>query len=164
MLVWPPVDGAATPPYRFGDLLALARRSWVVQVRQQVEEAGHPGYRQTDAVLLRMLRGDPRAIGQLGAALGVTRQAARKLADGLVRRGYASLERDPDDGRRTLVVLTPAGREYGRAVATAQDALNKALLVRAPASQLAAADAVLRSVFPEAGRQRVDDLVPPPPA
>ena len=154
----------ARPAYRFGDLLALARRSWVVQVRQHMADAGYPGYRQTDTVLCRVLAARAWPIGQLGDALGVTRQAARKLADGLVGRGYATLEPDPEDGRRTLVALTPAGRAYGRAVAEVQDRLNAAVVRSVPPEELSAADAVLRSVFSDdEARRRVDRLVVPPP-
>jgi DNA-binding MarR family transcriptional regulator len=153
----------ASPPYRFGDLLALARRSWIRQVRARMEEAGFAGYRQTDAWMLRLLVRHPCAIGQLGEAMGVTRQAARQLADGLVERGYASFGTDPQDARRTLVVLTPSGESYARAVWQAQDALNNALSDRVSAADLAAADEVLRAVFPgDQARRRLDESIPPP--
>ncbi len=154
----------ATPAYRFGDLLALARRSWIRQVRARMDEAGFPRYRQTDAWMLRLLAQQPLAIGRLGNAMGMTRQAARKLADGMVERHYASLGQDPADARRTLVVLTPAGEAYGRAVAEAQDALNWAIRDRVSARDLAAADFVLRAVFPSVEARRLaDEGVPPPP-
>jgi DNA-binding MarR family transcriptional regulator len=90
----------ASPPYRFGSLLARARRSWVEQVREL-------------------------AIGQLGEAMGISRQAARQMADGLVERGYTTFGTDQADARRTIVVLTPSGKAYGRAIWMAQDALNE---------------------------------------
>lgn len=153
----------ASPPYRFGDLLALARRSWIIQVRALVEDAGFAGYRQADAWLLRLLGPQTRAIGQLGDAMGVSRQAARKLADGLVERGYAELCADPADARRTLVALTAYGQAYATAVAQSQDALNAAIRHRVSSRDLAAADSVLRAVFGSAEvRRRVDDTTPPP--
>jgi len=139
--------GSARATYRFGDLLALARRSWVAQVRARVERSGFDDYRRSDAWVVRQLSRGPRAIGRLGDEMGVTRQAARKLADGLVERGYARLEADPDDARKTLVVLTKRGEAFARAVRRAQDALNDALEGRVSAAQLAAADKVLRAVF-----------------
>jgi DNA-binding MarR family transcriptional regulator len=149
----------AIPPYRFGDLLALARRSWIRQVRAHMDAAGFPGYRQTDSWLLRLLIRQPWAIGE---AMGVTRQAARKLAGGLAERGYAVFTADSSDARRTLVVLTPAGETYAHAVASAQDALNNSIRARVPAADLAAADSVLRAVFSADARRRVDASVPPP--
>jgi DNA-binding MarR family transcriptional regulator len=148
----------ANPPYRFGNLLARARRSWIEQIAERMAEAGFPGYRRTDAAILGALLHGPLAIGQLGEALRVSRQAARQLADGLVERGYASFGTDPADSRRTLVVLTPSGRAYGRAIWAAQDALNEALRSRVSEAELAAADAVLRAVFPDGqAREQADE-------
>ena len=95
----------ARSPYRFGSLLALARRSWIEQVRERMQEAGFPGYRRSDAGVLALLLQQPLAIGQLGEAMGISRQAARQMADGLVERGYATFGTDDADARRTLVVL-----------------------------------------------------------
>lgn len=153
----------ANPPYRFGNLLARARRSWVKQIAERMAEAGFPDYRLTDAGILGLLLRGPLAIGQLGEALGVSRQAARQLADGLVERGYASFGTDQADSRRTLVVLTASGTAYGRAIWMAQDALNETVRNRVSEADLAAADTVLRAVFPDDGaRQRVDERLPPP--
>jgi DNA-binding MarR family transcriptional regulator len=152
----------ASPPYRFGNLLALARQSWIEQVRERMEEAGFPGYRRSDAWVLALLLRRPLAIGQLGEAVGISRQAARQMADGLVERGYATFGTDDADARRTLVVLTLMGKAYGRAIWMAQDALNERVRSRVSEADLAAADAVLRAVFPDDdARQRVDKRMPP---
>jgi DNA-binding MarR family transcriptional regulator len=152
----------ASPPYRFGSLLALARGSWIEQVAERMQRAGFPGYRRSDAGILGLLLQRPLAIGQLGEALGVSRQAARQLADGLAERGYAGFRTDEADSRRTLVVLTPSGTAYGRAIWMAQDALNEMVRDRVSEADLAAADAVLRAVFPDGeARQRVDERMPP---
>jgi len=128
-----------------------------------MRESGFPGYRRSDAAVLAYLLQRPLAIGQLGEALGVTRQAARQLADGLAERGYASFGTDEADARRTLVILTARGRSYGRAIWMAQDALNETVRSRVSEADLAAADAVLRAVFPDASsRQRIDERMPPP--
>lgn len=152
----------ATRHYRFGDLLALARLSWIRQVRARMEAAGYAGYRRTDASLLRILVHRPFAIGQLGDALGITRQAARQLADGLVARGYATLGADPADARRTLVVLTDSGEAYARAVWHAQDDLNDALRRMVSTADLVTADAVLRAVLTPDEAARVTERMPPP--
>jgi DNA-binding MarR family transcriptional regulator len=155
----------ASPPYRFGNLLALARQSWIEQVGARMQEAGFPGYRRSDAGVLGLLLQRPRAIGQLGEALGISRQAARQLADGLAERGYVRFAADQADARRTLVTLTPSGRAYGRAIWAAQDALNRTVRGRVTAAELLAADAVLRAVFPDdQTRQQLADRLPPPPA
>jgi DNA-binding MarR family transcriptional regulator len=144
-----------TPPYRFGDVLALARMSWIRQVRARAEAAGFGEYRRTDSFVLRLLSADELAIGELGQAIGITRQAARKMAGRLVDRGYADLVIDPDDARRTLVVLTKRGRAYAKVVAEAQDELNNRIRSTVPMQDLAVADRVLRSIFPSADSRAV---------
>lgn len=130
---------------------------------QRLADAGYPDYRRSDTVLVRLLSRRPRSIGQLGEALGVTRQAARKLVAGLERRDYASTARDGRDARQLNVSLTPRGEAFARVIAVAIDELNQGLSERVDAAQLQAADVVLRATLPDrASRERVARLVPPP--
>jgi DNA-binding MarR family transcriptional regulator len=153
----------STPVYRFGDLLGLTRQSWVGQMTSRLERLGYADYRRSDAGALRMLWRDPLPVGQLGAVLGVTRQAARKVADGLEQRGYATTERDTRDTRQLNVTLTPAGRDYARAIAIVIRELNREVAERVSPAQLAAADAVLRAaLFDDHARQRASQIPPPP--
>ena len=78
----------STGDYRFGDLLALARQSWITQMADGLTARGYPDYRRSDAASVRQL--------QRGAmhrptrrSLGRVPPAARKVADGLVLRGFA---------------------------------------------------------------------------
>lgn len=152
----------STDTYRFGDLLALARQSWIRQMAVGLEALGHDDYRPTDAAVLRRLQRGPLSIGGLGHALGVTRQAARKVADGLHRRGLATLSRDDHDGRQVNVALTRRGEVYASAVVDVIDRLNRELRDRVDPADLAAADRVLRSVLDDAPtRARAAWLAPP---
>jgi DNA-binding MarR family transcriptional regulator len=152
----------STPSYRFGDLLALARQSWLGQMTSRLETLGYAGYRRSDAAALRMLWRDPLPVGRLGAGLGVTRQAARKVADGLEQRGYATTERDSRDSRQLNVALTPAGRGYARAITAVIDELNREVAGRVSPDQLAAADTVLRAaLFDDSTGERASRLPPP---
>lgn len=124
-------------------------------------ELGYPDYRRSDAAVMRLLRRGPLSIGRLGEALGVTRQAARKVADGLERRGLAVTARDEQDSRQVNIVLTPAGEAYVRAVVAVIDRLNEELRQRVDPDQLMAADAVLRAVLDDdRSRQRAARLAP----
>ena len=148
--------------YSFGDMLALARQSWLGEMERRLDSAGYPGYRRSDAAVLRLLRRGPAPVGRLGAVLGVTRQAARKVADALVQRGYASTERDCADARQLNVVLTPVGQDYARAIGSVIEELNNELIARVDPAQLAAADAVLRAaLFDDSARQRASRLAGP---
>jgi DNA-binding MarR family transcriptional regulator len=154
----------STGDYRFGDLLALARQSWITQMADGLAAKGYPDYRRSDAASVRRLQRGPLSIGALGAALGVTRQAARKVADGLVLRGLATMARDGADTRQVNVTLTPAGRRYAEAVTKVIERLNRDLVRRVDPADLAGADAVLRAVLADERAQRVAELLGRPPA
>ncbi len=151
------------PSYHFGDLLALAREHWVRQMAEHVGRAGFDDYRRTDAALVRLLSRRPRSIGEIGAALGVTRQAARKFVTRLERRGFVVTSRGARDARLVNVELTRRGDRYARAVREAIDALDRRLEQRVDPAQLLAADAVLRASLPDqAAQDQAKRLVPPP--
>jgi DNA-binding MarR family transcriptional regulator len=151
-------------PYRFGDMLALARQSWVHRMAAELAARGFPDYRLTDAATLRRLRRGPASVGQLGVPIGVTRQAARKIARGLEDRGYASTRADADDARKLNVILTSAGRAYADAIIEVIAELNRAVAARVAADQLAAADAVLRASIDDESVARLAAYISPPPS
>jgi DNA-binding MarR family transcriptional regulator len=158
------VTEKSSTPYLFGDLLALARQSWVTQMASRLEERGYRDYRRSDAAAMRLLRRRGLSIGQLGAALGITRQAARKLTDGLERRGYVRTEHDRGDSRRLNILLTNDGEAYARAVVDVIHALNHELAERVDLDQLAAADAVLRAALDDEAHTRAEHRVTRPQA
>lgn len=158
------MTGASSSAYRFGDLLALAREYWVREMEAELARLGFPDYRRSDAVLLRLLLRGPRPVGRIGLALGVTRQAARKLVTGLERRGYAQTATSERDARQLQVSLTARGEAFAHAIVDAVETLNARTAARVDAAQLVAADTVLRAVLPdERARIRAERLVPPPP-
>ncbi len=152
----------ATPLYRFGDLLALARRSWVRRMESELEARGFREYRLSDAGSVRLLFVAPRTVGELGELLRVTRQAARKVATNLEARGYATVAPDPKDARKLNVTLTEAGRAYGRAIAEVIASLNWALALRVAPEQLQAADTVLRAVIDDEALRAWAQTIPGP--
>ena len=149
--------------YHFGDVLALAREHWVRQMAEHIDRAGFDDYRRTDAAVMRLLSCRPRSIGQIGAALGVTRQASRKFVTRLEQRGFVVTARDASDARQINVELTQRGDQYARAIRRAIDALERRLDQRVERAQLLAADAVLRASLPDQdAREQAMRLVPPP--
>jgi DNA-binding MarR family transcriptional regulator len=153
----------STSAYRFGDLLALVRAYWVREMTRHLADVGYPDYLRSDALLMRLLARGPTSITQLGTALGVTRQAARKFVTSLERRGYAKTARDEHDARQTNVLLTKRGVDYAHAVQRVIRTLDRNVADRVDPDALAAADAVLRAALPnEAARELADRLIPPP--
>jgi DNA-binding MarR family transcriptional regulator len=157
------MSGTSTPPYAFGDLLALARQSWIAQMASGVGAEGYRDYRRSDAGVLRLLQRGPVSVGQLGEAMGVTRQAARKVAQGLEDRGYAVTVRDERDSRQLNIVLTPDGEAYARVIVTVIGRLNREIAGRVAPAQLAAADAVLRAAMTDDHTRTRAAYLPRPP-
>ncbi len=154
----------ATPDYRFGDLLALARQRWTKKMAIELEARGFPAYRVSDAASVRLLLGAPRPVGELGDLLGITRQAARKVASNLEARGYAVTAPDAGDARKLNVILSEAGRAYGSAIVDVITSLDRALALRVAPGQLQAADAVLRAAIDDdACRARAQTIPAPAP-
>ena len=153
---------SSTGPYRFGDLLALARRSWVEQMAADLAAAGYRDYRRSDAAAVRLLQQGPMSVGRLGDALGVTRQAARKLVTGLEQRGYAAVRRDQQDARQLNAVLTADGAAYARTLVAVINKLNRGIARRTTPQQLAAADTVLRAVLADEHTRTLAAYLAPP--
>ena len=130
----------------FGDLLALARRSWVQEMAARLKRLGFDDYRRSDAIVLRWLRRGQTPLGELTGTLGVTRQASRKAVDGLISRGYARVARDSHDARRRTVELTAAGAHYAQAVVETVGALNAEFERHTDPDDLAVVKSVLRAV------------------
>lgn len=128
-----------------------------------LEALGYRDYRRSDAVVVRMLSARSMSVGKLGEALGVTRQAARKVVRGLEQRGLATTERDRFDARQVMVVLTTNGKAYERALSDVIDRLNGELTERVDRAHLAATDSVLRAVLDERFRSLAARIEPPAP-
>jgi DNA-binding MarR family transcriptional regulator len=76
--------------------------------------------------ILFQLRGGPATLGELAQANGVDAPYATLIVDKLEAHGLVERRPHPEDRRRKLVTLTPAGHE---AIATAD-----AILLRPPAA------------------------------
>ncbi len=112
-----------------------------------VRRRGYDDYRASDAAACRRLLRGPIPVGRLAEGQGVSRQAARKIVEGLEQRNYVRTERDTGDARRLNVVLTPAGEAYAQSVVEVIDALNRTLTERVDPDALVAAREVLLAVL-----------------
>jgi DNA-binding MarR family transcriptional regulator len=130
----------------FGDLLAQARERWIRAMAQRLGSLGFHDYRRSDPLAMRSLRRGEVTLGSLGVTLGVTRQGARKVVNGLVERGYAHVTTSSEDSRRRLVNLTPRGRDYLAAVVATLRAMHDEVVDNVDPQQLAATYAVLELV------------------
>jgi len=130
------------PKVLFGDILAMARERWIRAMAERLSVLGFEGYRRSDPLVMRSLRGGEVPLGSLAVTLGLTRQGARKVVSGLVERGYARVS----PSRRRIVLLTPEGRDYLSAVVATLRALNDEVVAHVDADRLAAAYSVLEFI------------------
>ena len=100
----------------------------------------------------------------LAEAVHLSQSALSRLIDRLEKDGLVERCLCGEDRRGIYVTLTPAGRDYARAIFTVTEELNREIAGRVSPAQLAAADAVLRAaLFDDSARHRASQ-VPPPPA
>ena len=118
---------AAAEVLGFGDSLALARQAWILEAGKRLSREGFADYRRSDAFIMRRLQHAPSTLGALGHDLAMTRQGARKIVDTLLERGYARLEPDPSDARKSRVILTRRGANYARAITNVIAEMNAEL-------------------------------------
>ena len=110
---------ATQPRLDLATLAFLAGSAANDALLQGVRQAGHPGLRVSHGYVFQRLLVDEPTVGELAEALGVTQQAASKVATELERLGYIKRRGDAADGRITRLTLTDAGAaavETGRRV------------------------------------------------
>lgn len=103
-----PPDGA-TPAE---STIAKLRSATLVLARRLRYQLASDDISPAEAAVLGRLRLGPQTPGQLATAEHVRPPSMTKTLALLEARGYVRREADPDDGRQTLVVRTPAGDAF----------------------------------------------------
>lgn len=116
-------DRASRPGWQAVVLLLMALRAATEGAHARLDQLGHTGTRPAHAFAFQAIGADGTTAGELARALGVTKQAAAKMTDELETAGYISRTRDPSDGRRKLIVLTPRAVEFLELSAAEFDAI-----------------------------------------
>ena len=97
-------------------LLAMSYRWFIDQLHQRLAATGWDGIRPAYGFVLLVVRSGPLTPTALAGRLGVTKQAASKLADAMVSDGLIRRAADGRDGRQRLLSLAPRGHELLAAV------------------------------------------------
>jgi len=108
-------------------LLVAANRSLSDRLVAAVRETGARDVRPAFGFVIRAVAAEEPTVGRLAELLGVSRQAASKVADEMVRRGYLLRAADPADRRRTRVRLSAKGRRVRERAAAESDAIEAEL-------------------------------------
>jgi DNA-binding MarR family transcriptional regulator len=108
-------------------LLAEGRKTYGRAIR---EAFAAEGFDDIPKLGPRLLGGMQRFGGQpadIAKDFGISKQAASKLVDALVVRGYVDRSVDPDDRRRMLLSLTERGEAAAKASWSATDRVDREL-------------------------------------
>lgn len=95
-------------------LLGAGRMTYGRAIRAGYAEAGFDDIPRLGPRLLGGIRRNGGSVGSVGKVakdFGISKQAASKLVDTLVIRGYVERGTDPEDRRRLTLKLTERGRE-----------------------------------------------------
>ena len=95
-----------------GFLLAKASQRWNERLGEGFAAAGHPGVRPSyGSVLLPLWEEDGLRMGQLAERARLSKQTMTTLVRLCERDGLVERSPDPEDGRATVVTLTPLAQD-----------------------------------------------------
>ena len=98
-------------------ILVAANRCLSDRLIAAVRGTGARDARPAFGFVIRAVDAEEPTVTRLAELLGVSRQAASKLADEMVQRGYLLRAADPDDRRRTRLRLSAKGRRVRKRAA-----------------------------------------------
>jgi DNA-binding MarR family transcriptional regulator len=137
-------------------ILVAANRCLNDRLIAAVRETGARDARPAFGFVIRAVDAEEPTVTRLAELLGVSRQAASKLADEMVQRGYLLRATDPEDRRRTRLRLSAKGRRV-RKRAAAESASIEAELRTAVGDR--AVDGLRRSLLAFVEREGALDEV-----
>ncbi len=144
-----------TPGYELPLLLFGGFRTLIDRLHEELTRQGHADARPAHGFALQAIGAGVTA-SELGRRLGVSKQAAGKTVDRLVRLGYVERVASEADARAKVVRLTPLGLDLLNRSAAIFDELRAEWVRALGAEQVAAVEAALRAVVPPG--LRVDAL------
>ncbi len=119
---------------------AHALRVCIGRLRRQLQNASAVGELTSAqaSALARLATNEPSSTSALAGAERVRPQSMAATVAVLEKLGLIRREDDPDDGRRQLIFLLPAGREYARGARDSrQEWLTRTLAQRLSETELA---------------------------
>src|ERR671933_2788673 len=108
-------------------LLVAANRCLDDRLVAAVRQTGARDMRPAFGFVIRAVAAEEPTVGRLAELLGVSRQAASKVSDEMVRRGYLLRAADPADRRRTRLRLSAKGRRVRERAAAESEAIEAEL-------------------------------------
>ena len=108
-------------------LLVAANRCLDDRLVAAVRQTGARDMRPAFGFVIRAVAAEEPTVGRLAELLGVSRQAASKVSDEMVRRGYLLRAPDRADRRRTRLRLSAKGSRVRERAAAESEAIEAEL-------------------------------------
>ena len=100
-----------SPPLTVGSMLRKAWTALTNENHAKLVAAGFDDLRPSHQPVMREMLVSNLRPSELGAHLGLSKQAANDLVREFEAKGYITLGPDPDDGRAKRIVATERGRQ-----------------------------------------------------
>ena len=135
-------------------LLSAATQVSVHRLNEALAAEGYLDLRPAYGYGMLALGPDGATASQLGVRLGITKQAAAKLASQLERDGYLRRVDHPSDGRAQLLLRTARGNGLLQAAAKVQDQMERDLAHAVGGPTVRAMRSALENVLDQAPPDR----------
>lgn len=137
-----------TPGYELPLLLFGGFRALIDRLHEELARQGHADARPAHGFALQAIGMSGVTAAELGRRLGVSKQAAGKTVDRLVRLGYVERAASPADGRAKVVRLTPRGLDLLNRSAAIFDSLRAEWVAELGEERMRVVESALRVVVP----------------
>jgi DNA-binding MarR family transcriptional regulator len=137
-----------TPGYELPLLLFGGFRTLIDRLHEELARQGHPDARPAHGFALQAIGPAGATAAEMGRRLGVSKQAAGKTVDRLMRLGYVERVASLSDGRAKVVRLTPLGIDLLNRSATIFDALRAEWVAALGEERVGLLESALRAVVP----------------
>jgi DNA-binding MarR family transcriptional regulator len=128
-------------------MLRAARMTYAAAMREELDAAGLGELPRNGPFVIRAIEHSTEPLSDIARDLSVTKQAASKLIDSLVMRGFVERQPDPVDRRRMSLALTDRGRAAADAVQKGTERVDADLAAQLSPTQLAGFHAGLRTLL-----------------
>jgi DNA-binding MarR family transcriptional regulator len=143
---------STVPGYELPLLLFGGFRTLIDRLHEELARQGHAGARPAHGFALQAVGPSGVTAAELGRRLGVSKQAAGKTVDRLVRLGYVERAASAADGRAKIVRLTPFGVDMLNRSAAIFDQLRAEWVAALGAERVSSVEMALRTVVPQGMR------------
>lgn len=145
-----------TSGYELPLLLFSGFRTLIDRLHEELARQGHAEARPAHGFALQAIGPTGVTAAELGRRLGVSKQAAGKTVDRLMRLGYVERAPSTVDGRAKVVRLTPFGLDLLNRSAAIFDTLRAEWVAELGEDRIQAMEQALRAVVP--GGLKVDAI------